>query len=148
MRNKTDSWPTKGQTKDHGAGSRAKGIFSGLDENQTKQATTLYAKLVRVLGNTPDNVCQAALFAAASEFGLDYIIEKSIASAPVVLTASEEAWQRVKAEQGASTWTMEQGMASFTVHSAAIKAERKVLAVKRAANKAHTEALAFNDSNG
>ena len=127
MRSKTvKDWPVKGQTTDHGAGSRAKVLFAGLTDPQRIQVQDAYAKALEALKGLPTAVQRCIGFALASDWTLDAIVAKaSEKSAVTVVKIDDEASARAKAEIGKETVSFDEYMGCFQKHKAAVQAERK-----------------------
>lgn len=113
-----DAWPKVGQTKDEGAGSRAKKMLGSIanDADAVKVAKAAYDKVVTALGKLTSDIQQAVCFAAASKYAWPLLVTKAQASrtsAEPTLTKSQQSmYDEVKSAQGAEaaeqwkSWTL------------------------------------------
>lgn len=129
MRNKNlSSWPKKGQTDDHGAGSRAKVISSGLNEAQQAQVASGYDAALAVINGLPEDVQRCIGFALASDFSLPAITEKSNETPAItVIKVDVEAWARVASELGDKRVSGSVMQALFEKHKGEVQAQRKLV---------------------
>jgi len=97
-------WPTKGQTADVGAGSRAKAALAGLDDKGKGKAKAAYAKVVTAVKGLTDDEARAACFAAVADFTWEALIEKSVtgrAAGPKLGARDKERIEFLRQTEGA-----------------------------------------------
>ena len=76
---KASDWPTNGQTPDGGAGSRARNLLATMqaDEKEIKKMMGTFTKVVTAVKGLNEDQQRVVCLAAASDFSLEAIIEKS-----------------------------------------------------------------------
>ena len=125
MRNLTaEDWPTKGQTKDSGAGSRAKVLAAGLSTDEQTLVSDALSGVVESVKHLPEPVQRCLGFMLAADYSPQAILDKANESpAPATKKIAEEAWDRVAEEFDGSGTPQEWGEA-LVKYTAIVSAER------------------------
>lgn len=103
-----DAWPRVGQTKDEGAGSRAKKMLalSAQDQAVVKKLKTVYDKMVPLLEKLDSDAQQAVCFAAASQYSWSLLVTKAqatkTAAIPTLTKSQQSMFDAIKASSGAA----------------------------------------------
>lgn len=145
LRTGKDGWPTKGCTKDHSAGSGAKGLLSNMSEGDVDAVIALYADILVVVKGKKGDIQRAACLAAASDFSLPFIIQKSQESPVGVALPKVDvvAWARVlteAADNPTRKYTGSDYQAMLARHKEDVSSERKAQRDARETNNQNVDA--------